>query len=236
MTLQLTSLYTLPLTLVPMGFMSELVGVEKDVWSLIFVLISLQWKHMFTFVVLNHSWFGVIQSNGQLESANSIWHLGLNLKMMSLTIAPGNVIIYPSSFSVHYINYTNSLCHYRSVAEVWKSFCLLKIWSTPSARFSQYFKDGKVLLYNAYYAALLRTRVTTYLVARFSGVSEEGVKGHHGSLRDVQEMLLGFRNADTILIGHCLEKDLPFLKMYSFFFLSFSQLISHLPVAVLSRL
>ncbi|XP_039906396.1 RNA exonuclease 1 homolog isoform X1 [Simochromis diagramma] len=48
---------------------------------------------------------------------------------------------------------------------------------------------------------------------RFSGVSEEDVKGHHASLRDVQETLLSFINADTILVGHCLETDLCLLKL-----------------------
>ncbi|XP_006790119.1 RNA exonuclease 1 homolog isoform X4 [Neolamprologus brichardi] len=50
---------------------------------------------------------------------------------------------------------------------------------------------------------------------RFSGVSEEDVKGHHASLRDVQETLLSFINADTILVGHCLETDLCLLKVIS---------------------
>uniref|UniRef100_A0A3P8QN54 Exonuclease domain-containing protein n=1 Tax=Astatotilapia calliptera TaxID=8154 RepID=A0A3P8QN54_ASTCA len=48
---------------------------------------------------------------------------------------------------------------------------------------------------------------------RFSGVSEEDVKGHHASLRDVQETLLSFINADTVLVGHCLETDLCLLKL-----------------------
>lgn len=61
---------------------------------------------------------------------------------------------------------------------------------------------------------MLRAHVTPYL-SRFSGVSEEDVKGHHASLRDVQETLLSFINADTILVGHCLETDLCLLKVTS---------------------
>lgn len=56
--------------------------------------------------------------------------------------------------------------------------------------------------------------MTPYL-SRFSGVSEEDVKGHHASLRDVQETLLSFLNADTVLVGHCLETDLCLLKVTS---------------------
>ncbi|XP_030593372.1 putative exonuclease GOR isoform X3 [Archocentrus centrarchus] len=48
---------------------------------------------------------------------------------------------------------------------------------------------------------------------RFSGIGEEDVKGHHTSLREVQETLLSFINADTILIGHSLETDLCLLKL-----------------------
>uniref|UniRef100_A0A3Q1CRI3 Exonuclease domain-containing protein n=1 Tax=Amphiprion ocellaris TaxID=80972 RepID=A0A3Q1CRI3_AMPOC len=48
---------------------------------------------------------------------------------------------------------------------------------------------------------------------RFSGISEEDVKGNHTSLREVQETLLSFINADTILIGHGLETDLCLLKL-----------------------
>lgn len=39
------------------------------------------------------------------------------------------------------------------------------------------------------------------------------MKGHHTSLCEVQETLLSFLNADTILIGHSLEMDLCALKV-----------------------
>ncbi|XP_056127779.1 RNA exonuclease 1 homolog [Rhinichthys klamathensis goyatoka] len=48
---------------------------------------------------------------------------------------------------------------------------------------------------------------------RFSGISEDDVKGTSSSLRDVQAVLLSFINADTILIGHGLENDLASLKI-----------------------
>ncbi|XP_070759888.1 RNA exonuclease 1 homolog [Enoplosus armatus] len=48
---------------------------------------------------------------------------------------------------------------------------------------------------------------------RFSGISEEDVKGNRTSLREVQETLLSFISADTILIGHGLETDLCALKL-----------------------
>lgn len=48
---------------------------------------------------------------------------------------------------------------------------------------------------------------------RFSGVSEEDVKGHHSSLSKVQETLLSFISGDTILVGHSLEMDLCALKL-----------------------
>ncbi|XP_034548974.1 RNA exonuclease 1 homolog isoform X2 [Notolabrus celidotus] len=48
---------------------------------------------------------------------------------------------------------------------------------------------------------------------RFSGMSEEDVKDTYTSLREVQETLLSFINADTILIGHSLETDLCALKL-----------------------
>lgn len=41
------------------------------------------------------------------------------------------------------------------------------------------------------------------------------MKGSSSSLRDVQAVLLSFINADTILIGHGLEKDLASLKVSS---------------------
>ncbi|XP_067298792.1 RNA exonuclease 1 homolog isoform X2 [Pseudorasbora parva] len=48
---------------------------------------------------------------------------------------------------------------------------------------------------------------------RFSGISEDDVKGTSSSLRDIQAVLLSFINADTILIGHGLENDLVALKI-----------------------
>ncbi|XP_037632608.1 RNA exonuclease 1 homolog isoform X3 [Sebastes umbrosus] len=48
---------------------------------------------------------------------------------------------------------------------------------------------------------------------RFSGISEEDLKGNRTSLREVQETLLRFISADTILIGHELETDLCALKL-----------------------
>lgn len=60
---------------------------------------------------------------------------------------------------------------------------------------------------------------STFVTQRFSGVSEEDVKGHHTSLSEVQETLLSFVNADTILIGHSLEMDLCALKVITNSFL-----------------
>ncbi|XP_033973498.1 uncharacterized protein zgc:152968 isoform X6 [Trematomus bernacchii] len=48
---------------------------------------------------------------------------------------------------------------------------------------------------------------------RFSGISEEDLKGNHTSLREVQETLLSFISTDTILIGHGLETDHYALKL-----------------------
>ncbi|XP_014850752.1 PREDICTED: RNA exonuclease 1 homolog isoform X2 [Poecilia mexicana] len=48
---------------------------------------------------------------------------------------------------------------------------------------------------------------------RFSGISEEDVKGNHTSLKEVQDTLLSFISADTILVGHGLETDLCLLKL-----------------------
>ncbi|XP_069562676.1 RNA exonuclease 1 homolog [Brachyistius frenatus] len=50
-------------------------------------------------------------------------------------------------------------------------------------------------------------------ITRFSGISEEDVKGNHTSLREVQETLLSFISSDTILVGHGLETDLCLLKL-----------------------
>ncbi|KAJ0019885.1 hypothetical protein NQD34_007454 [Periophthalmus magnuspinnatus] len=48
---------------------------------------------------------------------------------------------------------------------------------------------------------------------RFSGISPEDVEGHSQSLKKVQDTLLSFISADTILIGHSLETDLCVLKL-----------------------
>ncbi|XP_075324957.1 uncharacterized protein LOC142382721 [Odontesthes bonariensis] len=51
------------------------------------------------------------------------------------------------------------------------------------------------------------------LNTRFSCIGEEDVKGNHTSLREVQQTLLSFISADTILVGHGLETDLCLLKL-----------------------
>ena len=54
---------------------------------------------------------------------------------------------------------------------------------------------------------------------RFSGVTARDLKGGNNSvksLKDVQSDLLGFINANTILIGHSLENDLRALKVRGF--------------------
>ncbi|XP_024130545.1 RNA exonuclease 1 homolog isoform X2 [Oryzias melastigma] len=48
---------------------------------------------------------------------------------------------------------------------------------------------------------------------RFSGISEKDVSGTSTSLKEVQQTLLQFITADTILIGHGLETDLCLLKL-----------------------
>ena len=49
---------------------------------------------------------------------------------------------------------------------------------------------------------------------RFSGISaEDMVTGQPKNLKEVQTDLLGFINADTILVGHGLENDLRALKI-----------------------
>ncbi|XP_071402351.1 RNA exonuclease 1 homolog [Centroberyx affinis] len=48
---------------------------------------------------------------------------------------------------------------------------------------------------------------------RFSGVSEEDVRGTSTSIREVQQTLLSFISTDTVLIGHCLETNLCALKL-----------------------
>ena len=48
---------------------------------------------------------------------------------------------------------------------------------------------------------------------RFSGVTEEDLKGVEIKLKDVHKKLLRKFGADTILIGHSLESDLRALKV-----------------------
>ncbi|XP_028312575.1 RNA exonuclease 1 homolog isoform X2 [Gouania willdenowi] len=57
------------------------------------------------------------------------------------------------------------------------------------------------------------TVVNSYLQVVFSGISEEEMKGNYPSLKEVQNTLLSFISADTILIGHGLETDLCLLKL-----------------------
>ena len=54
------------------------------------------------------------------------------------------------------------------------------------------------------------------------------MKGNHTSLREVQQTLLSFISADTVLIGHGLETDLCALKVTTTLFSHFqSWLISN---------
>lgn len=64
------------------------------------------------------------------------------------------------------------------------------------------------------------------MLLRFSGISEDDVKGNHTSVREVQEKLLSFINDDTILIGHGLETNLCALKVNTIKFSRFGVIIS----------
>lgn len=48
---------------------------------------------------------------------------------------------------------------------------------------------------------------------RYSGITARDMRNSTKTLKDVQNDLMGFINADTILIGHALENDLRVLKM-----------------------
>lgn len=50
------------------------------------------------------------------------------------------------------------------------------------------------------------------------------MKGNHTSLREVQDKLLSFINADTILIGHGLETNLCALKVTKLFLVWYDHL------------
>lgn len=51
------------------------------------------------------------------------------------------------------------------------------------------------------------------------------MKGNHTSLREVQDQLLSFINADTILIGHSLETNLCALKVTTISFTWYGMII-----------
>lgn len=60
-------------------------------------------------------------------------------------------------------------------------------------------------------------RLVSFLLNRFSGVTEEDLENTTITLRDVQAVLLCMFSSDTILIGHSLESDLFALKVLFFF-------------------
>ena len=71
---------------------------------------------------------------------------------------------------------------------------------------------------------------------RFSGVTARDLKrGPVKSLKEVQNDLLGFINANTILIGHGLENDLRSLKVSTLFLTNFNHFLKDLCVNI-SRL
>lgn len=89
-----------------------------------------------------------------------------------------------------------------------------------------------VLFINVFLISQLLCRYLVLHLSRFSGISEEDVKGNRTSLREVQETLLSFVSADTVLIGHGLETDLCVLKVTAISFLqhySFTNYISCSP-------
>ena len=48
---------------------------------------------------------------------------------------------------------------------------------------------------------------------RFSGVTEESLRGVTTTIREVQAVLLSMIHKDTILVGHSLESDLKATKV-----------------------
>ena len=51
------------------------------------------------------------------------------------------------------------------------------------------------------------------LFVRFSGVTEESLRGVSTTIREVQAVLLSMIHKDTILVGHSLESDLKATKV-----------------------
>ncbi|XP_046424616.1 uncharacterized protein LOC124181933 isoform X1 [Neodiprion fabricii] len=72
--------------------------------------------------------------------------------------------------------------------------------------------DGRLV-----YDALVRpdAEVIDYNT-RFSGITAKDLECSPKSLRDVQSDIMGFVNADTVLIGHGLENDLRALRIFHF--------------------
>ena len=92
--------------------------------------------------------------------------------------------------------------------------CLRSYWMPPKWNIFLKFQvvgiDGRLV-----YETIIRPDDTIVdYNTRFSGVTARDLKrGSVKSLKDVQNDLLGFINANTILIGHGLENDLRALKV-----------------------